>query len=335
MAKIIGEANSTLFLQRKLRRVNLPELQSFEDINTFHRNFPTIIQERKEQEKHSLDSELVSLKSEEEELTLLFEQHVSERKNSLFAEKKELYSQIKSYYEADKNKASGVRSKVVVKYQRKTQKIEKKINKQAEKPFKKEKKKIHKVQKKYGKLEKNFDKIVEKNIAPLNKAEIIIEKNWQFLAGATGEEAVIRVLSKLSDEYYIFNDKTLRLSKSVRWRKYNEYVRSAQVDHIIVGPTGVFLIETKNWSQKTLDTTRFHPHKQVDRANFIFYIIRQKKFKKLPVYNVVVMLGNVSKIYYKFVDQVSLRELIPYIVRRKRQLHTELVTTVVRWLMSI
>ncbi len=55
-----------------------------------------------------------------------------------------------------------------------------------------------------------------------------------FLKGAKGEEWVAHELSFLSSEYAVFNG--LRLGGG----KQN-------FDHVIVGPPGVFVVETKNW----------------------------------------------------------------------------------------
>lgn len=54
-----------------------------------------------------------------------------------------------------------------------------------------------------------------------------------FFKGARGEERVSRILESLPDDYHVFND-----FGSGRHR----------VDHVVVGPTGVFAIETKCWS---------------------------------------------------------------------------------------
>jgi hypothetical protein len=61
-----------------------------------------------------------------------------------------------------------------------------------------------------------------------------------FLKGAKGEELVARELGFLSDEYTVFHDITIRLPRTAGG--------SANLDHIVVGPNGVFAIETKNWS---------------------------------------------------------------------------------------
>lgn len=54
-----------------------------------------------------------------------------------------------------------------------------------------------------------------------------------FYIGARGEERVSNILRSLPDHYHVFND----------------YVAGGvHVDHIVVGPAGVFAIETKFWN---------------------------------------------------------------------------------------
>jgi hypothetical protein len=56
-------------------------------------------------------------------------------------------------------------------------------------------------------------------------------------AGLKGEVEVARLLADgLDNDYYVYNDIRIRSG-----------FRSAQVDHVVVGPCGVVLIETKNW----------------------------------------------------------------------------------------
>lgn len=54
----------------------------------------------------------------------------------------------------------------------------------------------------------------------------------RFFVGARGEERVSGILSRLPDRYHVFND----------------FVAcGAHVDHVVVGPAGVFAVETKFW----------------------------------------------------------------------------------------
>lgn len=55
----------------------------------------------------------------------------------------------------------------------------------------------------------------------------------RFFKGARGEEKVSGILQNLPDAYHVFND----------WA-----VGNSHVDHVVVGPGGVFAIETKFWS---------------------------------------------------------------------------------------
>ena len=56
-----------------------------------------------------------------------------------------------------------------------------------------------------------------------------------FYKGARGEEKVSGILGDLPDGYHVFND-----FKAM----------SRHVDHVVVGPAGVFSVETKFWSDK-------------------------------------------------------------------------------------
>ena len=60
-------------------------------------------------------------------------------------------------------------------------------------------------------------------------------KNYRKIlaVGSQGEQIVAIILSKLSDDWYVFND---------------IYVNGAQIDHLLIGPKGIFCIETKTWS---------------------------------------------------------------------------------------
>jgi hypothetical protein len=63
-------------------------------------------------------------------------------------------------------------------------------------------------------------------------------KSWKpEYIGKRGERRVCSTLDKLSDEYNILNDIMLRTKNG----------RTIQIDHIVVSPYGIFVIETKNY----------------------------------------------------------------------------------------
>jgi len=61
-----------------------------------------------------------------------------------------------------------------------------------------------------------------------------------FNKGAQGEEAVARELGFLNADYRVFN--CIESGREALLPSNGDY------DHVVIGPTGIFLIETKNWS---------------------------------------------------------------------------------------
>lgn len=69
-----------------------------------------------------------------------------------------------------------------------------------------------------------------------------VREGTQFLKGARGEILVHQALKALPDEFIVFHDfhpVDLTTGKAVRWN----------VDHIVVGPTGVFVIDAKYYGR--------------------------------------------------------------------------------------
>jgi hypothetical protein len=74
------------------------------------------------------------------------------------------------------------------------------------------------------------------SIAPLISFYFYLRKYRIFNGGWEGEKQVAKLLTKkLNDDYYILNG--LYLSGG-----------GGDIDHIVLGPNGIFVLETKNWS---------------------------------------------------------------------------------------
>jgi hypothetical protein len=73
-------------------------------------------------------------------------------------------------------------------------------------------------------------------LVPLVAFYFYLRKYHIYSGGWQGEKQVAQLLSsKLNDDYYILNDLYLRGG-------------GGDIDHIVLGPNGVFVLETKNWS---------------------------------------------------------------------------------------
>ncbi len=118
---------------------------------------------------------------------------------------------------------------------------------------------------------------------------ILIRDEYKFHLGAVGESRVAQLLARFPDDWFIFNDMV---------------VRGAQIDHIVVAPTGVYTIETKNykgtiygnaekqkWSQ-VIDhhkTTFYNPVKQgIGHSVALSKFLEESDFKKVWVDTIVV-----------------------------------------------
>lgn len=70
--------------------------------------------------------------------------------------------------------------------------------------------------------------------------------------GKMGEERTATVLTQLPDEYRVLNDVMLELGNG-----------TTQIDHVVVSPHGIFVIETKNYRGDIYGSERKHEWKQV------------------------------------------------------------------------
>ncbi len=124
-------------------------------------------------------------------------------------------------------------------------------------------------------LEDNTDMEVERRLSDLEERLKGLQglKQTNEYKGALGELSVIKNLSKLCDEYYLFNDLQLELDDYVQFD--GSSLRSAQIDHLVAGPTGVFVIETKNWSSKYIQSVfadgSYTPYEQIRRSSYLAY----------------------------------------------------------------
>lgn len=111
------------------------------------------------------------------------------------------------------------------------------------------------------------------------------------LAGATAELEVIGRLELLPDSYFVFNDVRLKATRKIRFD--GAYLQSAQLDHLVLGPTGVFAIETKCWSRSTAESGSHHdPFDQSARAGYLCYDLLKQKFGTTRVHSVIAHLGS-------------------------------------------
>jgi hypothetical protein len=177
-----------------------------------------------------------------------------------------------------------------------------------------------------------FDKALWKSsrkaISQLDYKKSVIDKLSPLIYGALGEVKVAETLQVLPDAYYLINDYSLSFSPPIYNKNDRDYIKSIQIDHILLGPTGLFLIETKNWSEKSLDRVDLRsPVQQVRRTSYALYRLLNYGFKnykirlarqlwgdrKIPIKSLVVFIGPKPKEEFQFVTILGINELLRYI----------------------
>jgi hypothetical protein len=194
-------------------------------------------------------------------------------------------------------------------------------------------------------LERDFRDSVAASLTPYLRAKAYLDSNRATFFGAKGEERVIDALRALPDEFVVLNDVLASFGRTVPWREHpGEHLRQAQIDHIVVAPDCVFLIESKNWTPDTENSATFSPQHQIKRADFIFNARAYCTFRdrKTPIRKVVVLVNgslHAPTPYpspHSFVYQVPLHCLGSYIRRNSSSPHPGRVSAaeIVAWIRS-
>lgn len=115
--------------------------------------------------------------------------------------------------------------------------------------------------------------------------------NSAELAGAEAELAVIDRLRMLPSPTVVFNDVQLEATRHIHFD--GAALMSAQIDHVVLTPAGVFVIETKCWSDRFVQSGDFYnPFDQVNRASYLCYDLLRERFGKTRVRSIIACVGS-------------------------------------------
>jgi len=166
------------------------------------------------------------------------------------------------------------------------------------------------------------------HLTELERKKSVIEEASSFIYGALGEQKVVKELESLSDDYFLINDFSISFSEPIYNSQENDYIRSIQIDHLLISPAGIFLIETKNWSEKSLDNFSLRsPVQQVKRTSFVLFKLLNNEIanyhlpldrhhwgiKKMPIKNLIVLTNSKPKEEFQYVKVLTLNELLGYV----------------------
>lgn len=175
------------------------------------------------------------------------------------------------------------------------------------------------------------DAVNESCLTEINKLENkqhIIDEVKNSIYGALGEQKVVKELENLSDENILINDFALSFHPAIYNRQENDYILSIQIDHLLVTPSGIFLIETKNWSEKSLVNLDLRsPIQQVRRTNFALFKLLSAGIsnhrvnldlhhwgdRKIPIKNLIVLTNSKPNQEFQYVKVLTVSELLSFV----------------------
>ena len=166
-----------------------------------------------------------------------------------------------------------------------------------------------------------------KSSRELEDTKAVIDSLYNLIAGAIGENAVMREVQKLPDSFHLFNDFSVEFDPPIYNKKEGDRIYSIQVDHLLVSEAGIFILETKNWGKQSLNSIDLRsPVKQIRRSSYALFVLLNSRSrhninleshhwgrKQIPIKNLIVMTGAKPKEEFNHVKVLSLKELNGYV----------------------
>ncbi|MBP6949174.1 MAG: NERD domain-containing protein [Candidatus Pacebacteria bacterium] len=328
MAKSYNQIGALRELLDILDQEGINDFTTLEEIRSFRFNFKKLLEDIKSKNKELLSQNISDLESEYKELSEELNEKIKIREVLLKKEREEIVPKI-AELENKRNKLMIPIYWIKRKYWiRKKYILETKFDEQVKKPFKS---KIHKsellkneIDDKKSNTDKWIDIFSKEEVDRANFVLSAIDDNKNMFYGAEGEERALNELLKLPDTYSVINDYRKKFKRPLHDKRSDDWIYSVQIDHVVVGPTGVYIIETKNWSQNSVESRDlFSPVKQLKRTSYAMFILlnnlinnrglisfgRNWGDQQVSPKNFILLMGHKPVETYQFVKIVTIPEI--------------------------
>lgn len=312
MAHIHRISGSTKYLINGTRSIHGKKLETLEEIQHFYDHYDEILTETRLTVEHQQNEIILGLSNEEIQLTKQLQDAITHQTEKVDKEIHELNLRI-----AEKN---GFFRKIS--YRLKYWYVISFRDHHIHGPCKNIANNLQTVQSRKNHHINTKDSVVRRECYNISCSYEFLKTNESFLIGAQGEEAVISALACLPDEFHVLNDVNLHFHKAIHWKERDEYIKNCQIDHIVVGPTGVFLLETKNWKSSDIELKSEKLKHQVRRASLaLWYFTKDYYFGKKDqpkVFSVVISLNGstTGRKLGQYIDVISPYQIHHYIAHR-------------------
>ncbi len=328
MAKSYNQTGSLRELLGILKQEGVNDFSTLNEIRSFQYGYKKILDEVRVKNTELLAQNISALELEYKKLSEELMEKLRVRENLLLKEKEEIIPKI-TELENKKSKLIAWFYWIKKKYLlRRRYILETDFHRQLEKPFKGTFRKIEllkgDIDDKKTYPNKWIDIYSKKEVDKINFTVSLLEDNKNIFYGAEGEEKAVEELSKLPDSYSVVNDYRRSFNRPLYDKRNGDLIHSIQIDHIVVGPTGVYIIETKNWSKESVESRDlFSPVKQLMRTNYVMFVIlnnlvSNRSFlsfngkwgnQQISPKNFILLMNHKPVETYQFVKIVTLSEI--------------------------
>ena len=336
----------------ELQREGIGAFRTLGEIRLFRNNCESSSDRIREEYREILRQEVVGLESKYDQISLKLDRKIEVRETLLKDELEELRGSLAG------NEKRNMLMRLFFFFRKKRLTKRKKIlensfREELRKPFRKGFAKIANIRSEIEDRKNNAEKWVERYSSPdIEEQERILSvfrRHKYLFYGAEGEERVARELSKLPDTYTVINDYRLEFSRPMYDRNNDDRIHSIQIDHVVVGPTGLYLVETKNWSKDSVGNPElFSPIKQLKRYNFAIFVLLNQAVergeidnfsnhwgnKKVSPKNILCLINHKPNHEFPYVKTLSENQITHYVGNQRQAFSQEEVKSLAENLLS-
>ena len=313
MAHIHGISGSTRFLLSGTKPIHGKKLASLEDINQFQKDYQKLLAEAATVEEKRQDEIIRALEIRETELNREIAEGIEQRT-------KQVYTRILAINDRiEESESFFTILGLLIRFWGANVLSSWRIHL----PSTGVKWRLWKLKREWGKAIANRTRSVSSANRDIEATARFLAKNSSYLIGATAEQQVISLLSSLPDDYHIMTGVDLHRFDTAYWWKKKDEIRFQQIDPIVIGPTGLFLIGTKNWSGADVELKTGDIKRQVRIATHALWIYMKDEYRfyeRNPKIRCVIVSLQGSHPDLKIdkdIDVITIDRLPEYITKRE------------------
>ena len=330
MAHIYRQIDSTKTLRKELDSKNISMFNSIREIEDFKRNYKSIKKDILAQAQISLQKEIAQKSNKLESLKEDLQSKIIFHEEEIKSQIHRLETKVSDLNERIKNQSFLKRVFTSIARWQNNFELNQLVTNRNQRISRRTASRVleaESLQSEVDRLTQNTDEIVanrcKNELYELDRTKNAVEELRTIIAGAKGEYAVEQELKKLPNNFYVINDYKLDFVRPIINKQTGEKIFSIQIDHLVVSPVGVFILETKNWSQKSIKSLNLRsPIEQIQRSSYALFVFMNKNIsinthhwgsKQISLKNVLVMTGATTNQKFQYVKVKQLKEINVYL----------------------